>query len=73
MNELSVGLVTVVPVLVAFILPVLTLKFRSRALYATITTATTFFTVVLTLINLLEVMKGNILTYSFGGWPPPLA
>jgi len=72
MNELSVGLVTVVPVLVAFILPVLTLKFRSRALYATITTATTFFTVVLTLINLLEVMKGNILTYSFGGWPPPL-
>jgi len=72
MNELSVGLVTVVPVLVAFILPVLTLKFRSRALYATITTVTTFFTVVLTLINLLEVMKGNILTYSFGGWPPPL-
>jgi multicomponent Na+:H+ antiporter subunit D len=72
MNELSVGLVTVVPVLTAFILPVLTLKFRSRALYATITTATTFFTVVLTLINLLEVMKGNILTYSFGGWPPPL-
>jgi multicomponent Na+:H+ antiporter subunit D len=72
MNELSIGLVTVVPVLVAFILPVLTLKFRSRALYATITTATTFFTVVLTLINLLEVMKGNILTYSFGGWPPPL-
>jgi multicomponent Na+:H+ antiporter subunit D len=72
MNELSVGLVTVVPVLAAFILPVLTLKFRSRALYATITTATTFSTVVLTLINLLEVMKGNILTYSFGGWPPPL-
>ncbi len=72
MNESSVGLVTVVPVLVAFILPILTLKFRSRVLYATATTATTFFVVVLTLTNLLEVMKGNVLTYSFGGWPPPL-
>ncbi len=72
MNESSVGLVTVVPVLVAFILPILTLKFRSRVLYATATTATTFFVVVLTLTNLLEVMKGNVLSYSFGGWPPPL-
>ncbi len=72
MNESSVGLVTVVPVLVAFILPILTLRFKSRVLYATATTATTFFVVVLTLTNLLEVMKGNVLTYSFGGWPPPL-
>ncbi len=72
MNGSSVGLVTVVPVLVAFILPILTLKFRSRVLYATATTVTTFFVVVLTLTNLLEVMKGNVLTYSFGGWPPPL-
>lgn len=72
MNEPSVGLVTVAPVLVAFILPVLTLKFRSRFLYATITTITTFFVAVLTLINLVEVVKGNVLTYSFGGWPPPL-
>lgn len=72
MNETSVGLVTVVPVLVAFVLPVLTLKFRSRVLYATITTVTTFFVTVLTLINLMEVIKGNVLTYSFGGWPPPL-
>ncbi|MEM4593902.1 MAG: cation:proton antiporter, partial [Zestosphaera sp.] len=72
MNEPSVGLVTVAPVLVAFVLPVLTLKFRSRILYATITTATTFFVAVLTLVNLVEVVRGNVLTYSFGGWPPPL-
>ncbi|MEM3923083.1 MAG: proton-conducting transporter membrane subunit [Zestosphaera sp.] len=72
MNEPSVGLVTVAPVLVAFMLPVLTLKFRSRILYATITTATTFFVAVLTLVNLVEVVRGNVLTYSFGGWPPPL-
>lgn len=72
MNESTVGLVTVVPVLVAFILPILTLKFKSRILYATITTATTFLVFILTLINLIEVIKGNVLTYSFGGWPPPL-
>lgn len=72
MNEPSVGLVTVAPVLVAFVLPVLTLKFRSRVLYATITTVTTFFVAALTLINLVEVIRGNVLTYSFGGWPPPL-
>lgn len=72
MNEPSVGLVTVAPVLVAFVLPLLTLKFKSRILYATITTATTFFVTVLTLINLAEVARGSVLTYSFGGWPPPL-
>lgn len=72
MNEPSVGLVTVAPVLVAFVLPILTLKFKSRMLYATITTATTFFVTVLTLVNLIGVVRGTVLSYSFGGWPPPL-
>lgn len=72
MNEPSIGLVTVTPALVAFTLPVLTLKFKSRTLYATITTATTLFVTALTLVNLMEVLRGNVLTYSFGGWPPPL-
>lgn len=72
MNDLTVGLTTMLPTVVAFATPLLTLKFKSRAFYAVLTIITTLSVWFLTLFNLLEVVKGEVLTYAFGGWPPPL-
>ncbi|MEM0014263.1 MAG: proton-conducting transporter membrane subunit [Zestosphaera sp.] len=72
MNDLAVGLTTMLPTVVAFITPLLTLKFRSRALYATLTVMTTSSVWLLTLLCLMSTVRGEVLTYAFGGWPPPL-
>ncbi|MEM2020742.1 MAG: proton-conducting transporter membrane subunit [Zestosphaera sp.] len=72
MNDLPVGLTTVLPTVIAFLLPLFTLRFKSRMLYASITTATTLTVWLLTLVNFMKVLTGEVLTYAFGGWPPPL-
>ncbi len=74
MNVPTVGLPTILPALVGFVLPILSLKIKSRRFYALITSLVSVTVWLMTGYNLVLIMEspGKVLTYAFGGWPPPL-
>ncbi|PUA32381.1 MAG: hypothetical protein B7O98_06910 [Zestosphaera tikiterensis] len=70
----TAGLPTILPALIGFILPIASLKIKSRHFYALTTFLISVAVLLMTGYNLALIMgtPGTVLTYAFGGWPPPL-
>jgi multicomponent Na+:H+ antiporter subunit D len=66
------GLIPIMLVFAAFITPLFTLFTRNRYFYATYMLIIATATSILSYRVLDAVVKGNIIVYVFGGWPPPL-
>jgi len=66
------GLIPIMLVFAAFITPLFTLFTRNRYFYATYMLVIATVTSILSYRVLDAVVKGDIIVYVFGGWPPPL-
>lgn len=66
------GLIPIMLVFAAFITPLFTLFTRNRYFYATYMLIIATATSILSYRVLDAVVKGDIIVYVFGGWPPPL-
>ncbi len=69
----TIGIITPLLVAVAFLIPLLTLVTKRKAVYDALMTTATFIVMALTWYNYLLVKSlGKPIVYTFGGWPPPV-
>ena len=68
----TVGGLPLLLMIAAFILPLATLKIKSRLFYHLYANAIMAIALILSIINLIVVLREGVIIYFFGGWPPPL-
>ncbi|MEM4464130.1 MAG: proton-conducting transporter membrane subunit [Ignisphaera sp.] len=68
----EVGLIPILLVLAAFITPIFSLFTRNRYFYSTYMLIVAIIITLFSYKTIDAVMRGHILVYPFGGWPPPL-
>jgi len=68
----TVGGLPLLLMIAAFILPLATLKIKSRLFYHLYANVIMAIALMLSIINLIVVLREGVIIYLFGGWPPPL-